>query len=131
MVYERPTATAAERHAIWRDLEQRYLPWRDYGDLAYAAKGGSLAMDPAHLTWCRSISSTMHWPNASPMQLWMKSETDRIGTFDSYAKLCASGGSAPFLELVREAGLVSPFADGALSASVAAAEQELRAIGLV
>ena len=34
---------------------------------------------------------------------------------NAYAALCARGGSAPFGELVRSAGLVSPFADGALA----------------
>src|ERR1700733_14311619 len=39
-VYARPEATPAERHAMWQALERRYLPWRDYGDLDYPAKGG-------------------------------------------------------------------------------------------
>jgi hypothetical protein len=34
---------------------------------------------------------------------------------EAYVALCAQGGSAPFQDLVRGAGLVSPFADGALA----------------
>jgi hypothetical protein len=34
---------------------------------------------------------------------------------DAYVALCARGGSAPFQDLVKSAGLVSPFAEGALA----------------
>jgi len=40
LVYEKPDATPEERHAMWREMEKIYLPWRKYGDLAYPAKGG-------------------------------------------------------------------------------------------
>ena len=38
-VYANPGASAADRHAMWQALERRYMPWADYGDLAYPAKG--------------------------------------------------------------------------------------------
>jgi hypothetical protein len=44
---------------------------------------------------------------------------------EAYVGLCARGGSAPFLDLVRSAGLVSPFADGALEDVVKEAEAVL------
>jgi oligoendopeptidase F len=40
LVYEKPEATPAERHAMWQEMEQMYLPWRDYGDLPYLVEGG-------------------------------------------------------------------------------------------
>jgi hypothetical protein len=43
----------------------------------------------------------------------------------AYIGLCARGGSAPFQDLVRSAGLVSPFADGALADVVREAEAVL------
>ncbi|MDR3536291.1 MAG: M3 family oligoendopeptidase, partial [Acetobacteraceae bacterium] len=39
-VYAHPDASPAERHAMWQALERRYMPWTDYGDLGYPAKGG-------------------------------------------------------------------------------------------
>ena len=130
LIYERPTATPAERHAIWRDLERRYLPWRDYGDLRYPAMGGSWQ-------WVMHVYAVPFYfidyalAQCVAMQLWTRSMDDREGAFDTYAALCARGGSAPFLELLRGAGLVSPFDEGALRASVEAAERYLRAEGLV
>jgi hypothetical protein len=43
----------------------------------------------------------------------------------AYVALCGRGGSAPFQDLVRSAGLVSPFADGALADVVREAERAL------
>lgn len=39
LVYERPEASPDERAAMWQSVERRYLPWRDYGDLAHPASG--------------------------------------------------------------------------------------------
>jgi hypothetical protein len=44
---------------------------------------------------------------------------------DAYVALCARGGSAPFQDLVRSAGLASPFAEGALEDVVREAEAVL------
>jgi oligoendopeptidase F len=34
LVYAQPSATPAERHAMWQEVERLYLPWRAYGDRA-------------------------------------------------------------------------------------------------
>lgn len=39
-VYANPDATPAERYEMWRRLEALYMPWTDYGDLAFPASGG-------------------------------------------------------------------------------------------
>jgi oligoendopeptidase F len=49
------------------------------------------------------------------MLFWVKARRDYAATFDDYVALCGRGGSAPFQDLVKGAGLVSPFADGALA----------------
>jgi hypothetical protein len=43
----------------------------------------------------------------------------------AYVTLCGLGGSAPFQELVKGAGLISPFAAGALEDVVREAAMEL------
>ena len=45
-VYANPDASPDERHAIWRRLEQHYMPWTDHGDLAYLVKGGRWQAKP-------------------------------------------------------------------------------------
>ncbi len=125
-VYARPEATPEERHAIWRRLEQRYMPWTDYGDLAYPAKGGRWqAKHHIYNSPFYYIDYTLALCCA--MQFWVRAKRDARATLDAYAALCRRGGSAPFQELVRSAGLVSPFAPGALAEVVREAEAALAA----
>lgn len=125
-VYANPTATPAERHAIWQRLERRYMPWTDYGDLAYPAKGG-LWQAKRHI-----YNSPLYYIDYTlalccAMQLWVKSRRDAPGTLADYVALCGRGGAAPFQSLVESAGLVSPFKPGALEAVVREAEAVLSA----
>jgi len=123
-VYENPTATPAERHAIWQRLERRYLPWRDYGDLAYPAKG-ALWQAKLHIYLYPFYYIDYTLAQCCALQIWAKSRQDYDAAFEQYVGLCNRGGSAPFQTLVRDAGLVSPFAAGALSDVVTEAAEFL------
>jgi M3 family oligoendopeptidase len=126
LVYAKPDATPAERHAMWQGLEQRYMPWRQYGDLNYPAKGG-LWQAKRHIYLVPFYYIDYTLALCCAMQFWIKSLKDYQGTLESYVALCGRGGSAPFQDLVRSAGLVSPFAPGALAEVVAEAAKRLAA----
>jgi M3 family oligoendopeptidase len=125
-VYARPEASPAERHALWQALERRYLPWRDYGDLDYPAKGG-LWQAKHHIYGLPFYYIDYTLALCCALQFWVKSLEDYRPALDAYIALCGRGGSAPFQELVRSAGLVSPFAPGALADVVSAAAERLAA----
>ena len=123
-IYADPDLTPADRHAIWRRLEQLYLPWRDWGDLAYPAMGGRWQ---AQMHIYRSPFYYIDYTLAQccALQFWVASQRDERAAFDTYVNLCALGGSRPFGGLVAAAGLVSPFTPGALRDAVRAAAQAL------
>ena len=113
-VFEHPDASPAERHAIWQRLERRYMPWTDYGDLGYPAKGGRWqAKHHIYSSPLYYIDYTL--AQCCALQFWVRSRKDRAEAMAAYVALCGRGGSAPFQELVRSAGLISPFAEGALA----------------
>ncbi|WP_137126302.1 M3 family oligoendopeptidase [Roseomonas sp. HF4] len=119
-VYANPGATPAERHAMWQRLERHYMPWSDYGDLGYPSAGGRWQAK-AHI-----YNSPFYYIDYTlalcvALQFWVWSRRDAAGALDAYVALCGRGGSMPFQGLVGSAGLVSPFADGALEAAVAEA----------
>jgi M3 family oligoendopeptidase len=113
-VYARPEASPAERHAMWSRLEKIYMPWTDYGDLAFLTKGGRWQAKP-HIYGSPFYYIDYTLAQCCAMQFWVKSRRDYRAAMEAYVGLCARGGSAPFQDLVRSAGLVSPFADGALA----------------
>ncbi|HEX3994519.1 MAG TPA: M3 family oligoendopeptidase [Acetobacteraceae bacterium] len=120
-IYAKPGASPEERHAIWRQLEKHYMPWTDFGDLAYPAKGGRWqAKQHIYNSPFYYIDYTL--AQCCAMQFWSRARHDAKGALDAYVGLCDLGGSAPFQELVRDAGLISPFADGALADVVREAE---------
>ncbi|WP_158928712.1 M3 family oligoendopeptidase [Acidisphaera sp. S103] len=113
-VYARPEASPAERHAMWSRLEAVYMPWTDYGDLSFLTKGGRWQAKP-HIYGSPFYYIDYTLAQCCAMQFWVKSRHDYATAMEAYVGLCGRGGSAPFQDLVRSAGLVSPFADGALA----------------
>jgi M3 family oligoendopeptidase len=113
-VYARPDASPEERHAMWQALERRYMPWTAYGDLTYLAKGGRWQAKP-HIYGSPFYYIDYTLAQCCALQFWVRSRRDPQEALAAYVALCGRGGSAPFQELVRSAGLVSPFADGALA----------------
>jgi M3 family oligoendopeptidase len=113
-VYARPEASPAERHAMWSRLEKIYMPWTDYGDLSFLTKGGRWQAK-SHIYGAPFYYIDYTLAQCCAMQFWVKSRRDYGAAMEAYVGLCARGGSAPFQDLVRSAGLVSPFADGALA----------------
>ncbi len=123
-VYANPQMTAAERHETWARLEKRYMPWRDWGDLAYPAKGGRWQAQ-LHIYRLPFYYIDYALAQCCALQLWLRSRMNREATFETYRQLCSEGGSKPFSQLVADAGLVSPFEEDALAEVVHEAEQEL------
>jgi oligoendopeptidase F len=113
-VYANPDATPGDRHAMWQRLERLYMPWTDYGDIAFLNKGGRWQAK-AHIYGSPFYYIDYTLAQCCAMQFWVKSRRDYAAALDDYVALCGRGGSAPFQDLVRGAGLVSPFADGALA----------------
>lgn len=124
LVYARPEATPAERHAMWQEMERMYLPWRDYGDLPHVAGGGFWQFQRhIYLSPFYYIDYTL--AQTCALQLWVRSQRDPAGTLAAYNALCTRGGQAPFQQLAKGAGLVSPFHAGCLRDVVAKAKEAL------
>lgn len=114
LIYERPDATPAERHELWREMERIYMPGKDWGDLDYPGKGGRWQQQ-MHIYFEPFYYIDYVLAQTCALQFWAWAEKDREAAMKSYVELCRRGGSAPFQELVRGAGLVSPFQAGCLS----------------
>jgi M3 family oligoendopeptidase len=122
-VYANPDATPDERHTMWQRLERIYMPWTDYGDLAYPAKGGRWQAKQ-HIYNSPFYYIDYALALCCAMQFWQRARQDAPATLEAYVALCGRGGSLPFQGLVASAGLASPFAPGALAAVV----EEARAV---
>lgn len=124
LVYEDPAASPDQRHAMWQEMEARYLPWRDNGGIPWLERGGRWqAQLHIYTSPFYYIDYTLALTCA--LQLWAWAERDRPAAMDAYVALCRRGGSAPFQDLVRGAKLTSPFDPGCLGGAVEHAADRL------
>lgn len=127
VVYENPEATPAERKAAWRDIERKYLPFRNYEGFDYLEQGG-FWQQQGHI-----FSSPFYYidytlAQVCALQFWKRMQEDRDAAWADYVTLCQAGGSKSFLELVQAANLISPFAEGSVQSVTAAIEMWLDSV---
>ena len=98
---------------MWQEMERLYLPSRDYGDLPHVGDGGFWQFQ-RHIYLCPVLLHRLH---AGP-DVRLATVGSRAARSGRHAgglqRLCPRGGEAPFQELARSAGLVSPFQAGCL-----------------
>ncbi len=110
-IYENPELTPNERKALWRKLEKKYMPYKDYGDDKFMEKGtywfrqGHIFGDPFYY-----IDYTL--AQVCAFQYWIMHQENRKEALDSYLKLCKLGGSKSFVGLIESANLKNPFIKG-------------------
>jgi oligoendopeptidase F len=124
-VYTNPHCSADERAAIWQEMERTYLPTLKWGDLAHPA-GGRRWQAQLHIYGHPFYYIDYALAQICAMQLWACAAKDRGAAMEAYVRLCHRGGEAPFSELVRSVGLISPFEDGSLQHVVEHALGKLR-----
>ena len=124
LVYANPEATPQTRNKMWQQMEARYLPWREYGDLEYPALGG-LWQEKQHIYCSPFYYIDYTLALCCAMQFWLKAESDFDAALTEYIALCQRGGKAPFQSLTKSANLVSPFQPGSLADVVTKAQDFL------
>ena len=113
-VYENPEATPKERREKWIEIEKKYLPTRDYGEIE-ELKNGIFWFRQGHI-----FSSPFYYidytlAQVCAFQFWIKSRENREKAWKDYLNLCKLGGSKPFFELMKSANLKNPFEEGTLA----------------
>lgn len=113
-VYENPNATIAQRKAKWRELEQKYTPWKDYDGIEYYERG---------CYWCRQshiFGSAFYYidytlAQVCAFQFLLLNLDDHEKAWNKYFDLCKLGGSLPFTGLLKAVDLDNPFEEGSLA----------------
>ena len=116
-VYENPEVTPQERREKWLEIEKKYLPTRDYGEVN-ELKNGIFWFRQGHI-----FSSPFYYidytlAQVCAFQFWIKSREDREKAWQDYLNLCKLGGSKSFFQLMKSANLKNPFEEGTLAAVI-------------
>lgn len=126
-VYENPDASPAERKQAWREIERKYLPHRNYDDNAYLEQGGFWHKQ-GHIFNSPFYYIDYTLAQICAFQFWKKMHEDQSAAWADYLHLCRQGGSKSFTELVKVAGLISPFEDGCVTSVIGSIEAWLDSV---
>lgn len=124
LVYEKPDATPQERREMWLEMEKLYLPWRDWGDIEYGAKGARWQLQ-GHVYHAPFYYIDYVLAQTCALQFWDRMNHDYKQALEDYVALCRRGGEASFQSLATSAGLTSPFEPGCLEGAVGRAREYL------
>lgn len=126
-VYSNPEATPAQRKQAWREIERKYMPHRNYESNLYFDQGG-FWQKQAHIYRSPFYYIDYTLAQICAFQFWKQSREDYQAAWTNYLHLCKLGGSLSFTELVKEAGLISPFQDGCVTSVIMSIEEYLNSI---
>lgn len=125
IVYEKPDMTPLERHQEWKKLEKEYMPHLDYEGDEFLEKGGfwqkQLHIYDYPLYY---IDYVLAQTCAFQYKAWM--DEDYKAAFESYLKLCKLSASDFFTNMIKDAGLNSPFEDGCVKEIVDKMEEKIK-----
>lgn len=127
VVYENPNMTPQERKQAWRDIEKTYLPQRDFDGLTYLENGGFWQRQ-GHIFNSPFYYIDYTLAQICAFQFWKRSREDFDGAWKDYLHLCDLGGSKSFTQLVKEAGLISPFEEGCVESVIGTIEGYLNSV---
>ncbi len=127
VVYENPNMTPAERKNAWKEIEEKYLPHRDYDGYDYLEQGGFWQRQ-AHIYNSPFYYIDYTLAQVCAFQFWKRSRENFDDAWKDYLHLCGLGGSKSFTKLVEEAGLISPFKDGSIESIIESIEEYINSV---
>ncbi len=113
-IYENPELTPEQRKSTWREIEKKYLPFKDYDDDKFLERGG-FWFRQGHIFAAPFYYIDYTLAQVVAFQYWIKAQENHQQALSEYIDLCKLGGSKSFVELVKTANLKVPFDDGVVS----------------
>ena len=107
-VFENPTMSAKERRKVWHEIEQTYLPWRDYDGNKFLEEGG-FWMQKQHIFLYPFYYIDYALAQVCAFQFFAKDRKDHKAAWADYLNLCRAGGSRGYFDLLELAHLDNPF----------------------
>ncbi len=130
VVYEKPEMTPAERHAVWKELLGIYMPWLKLdGEIPFYSEGEGwqrqshiYSMPFYYIDYC--LAQTV------ALRFWAMIQKDLGDAWKHYVAYTEQGGSRVFTELLKNAGLETPFDETCLRSVCEEANRWLSAFDL-
>jgi len=113
-VHENTALTKARRCELWREIEQKYMPWRA-GSSHESVKSGTSWHNQPHLFNYPFSYIDYNLAQMSAFEFYGRSKLNYQETWKDYVAFCSKGGSTSYLNLLAAGNLTNPFSDGAVA----------------
>lgn len=113
IVYQQPDMTPAERNATWLNLERQYRPHISMEGMPYLEQGTRWQYQ-MHIFETPFYYIDYCLAQTAAFQFLLASLEDYEEAFAAYLRFSKQGGERVWTDLLKEAGLRSPFEEGAL-----------------
>ncbi|MDO4835134.1 MAG: M3 family oligoendopeptidase [Clostridia bacterium] len=114
IVYEKPEMTPAERHAAWKELLGVYMPWMKLdGEIPFYSEGEGWQRQ-SHIYEVPFYYIDYCLAQTVALEFWAMIQKDRANAWKYYMAYTVQGGSRTFVDLLKHAGLKTPFDEACL-----------------
>ena len=124
-VYANPEMAPADWRKTWREIERKYMPWRDYDGNAFL-EGGSFWMQKQHIFMYPFYYIEYALAQICAFQYYGRMKENRKDAWEDYLRLCRAGGTKGYFELLETGRLMNPFREGTVEKSTAHVMEEIR-----
>ena len=124
-VYAKPDMTPADWRKTWREIEKKYMPWRDYDGNEFL-EGGGFWMQKLHIFLYPFYYIEYALAQICAFQYYGRMKENRKTAWEDYLRLCRAGGTKGYFELLETGHLLNPFRDGTVEKSTAHVIEEIR-----
>lgn len=108
IVYEYPEFGPEERHQVWQELLGVYMPWVRPDDIPFYGEGKQWQRQ-AHIYKRPFYYIDYCLAQTVALGFWARIQENREEAWQTYLRYTALGGSMVFTDLLKTAGLDSPF----------------------
>jgi M3 family oligoendopeptidase len=107
-IYEEPDMTPAARNAYWLELRDKYEPWLDLTDTPFHGEGRSWQRQ-LHIYVAPFYYIDYCLAQIMALSFWAQNQENPKAAWDKYRRLMSFAGKKTFVDLIKDAGLPTPF----------------------
>ena len=119
-VFENPEAGPADWRRFWREIERKYMPWRDYDGNAFLESGGYW-MQKQHIFLYPFYYIDYALAQMGAFSLFRR-QVESGDAWEHYLTLCSIGGMYGYFETLGRAEIPVPLSDEVVKGNAAFAE---------
>ena len=127
LVYEHPDWTPEERDKAYLELEKTYRPYLTYAGIPYLEEGTRWQYQ-AHIFESPFYYIDYCLAQTVAFGFLVLSQEDHDEALRRYKQFVSAGGTIPFRDLVKRAGLADPFGEGTLGSLAASVSEILKKV---